>query len=476
MLGDYTEKEKFDMSITKQILISTALFAAASLSAETFTLNKYDANVNWNDTSIWDVSGATSPAFPENGGDVVLKGNSSGQYNLTVNGNYKIDSLNVEMTGSKHYRISISGSNTLEIANDSVIDAAYNWNQLMFSGTGTLDFKKNLTVKNDIGDGLISRVAFGESSQSALSAFKVGGDLNIQKNTKDDISVYFNALNVSIGGKINIASGATLVFARNTKGLESNLTVGGLEGPGTLVLGFDSGSYYGSKSVANIKITNGGSWQGKFTKYTTHADSRLNVTMDGTGTQNFRVSEYTACEGATNSNIIDTLTVKSGVFNYGADDYVSGSLVLDGGTFSIAAQTDAGSTAPDIGIARFGSGTLNSGTLLFDIAADATFDKLVFSGKLNKGDGSFGLEFQFDAEGMKELIESDAAKFEDIITYESGSDIEDTVLNGVSNGFMWEAVFGATGADVTFSVPEPSEIAAVFGLCALLFAAYRRRK
>ena len=465
------------MSITKQILTTTALFAAASLSAETFTLNKYDANVNWNDASIWDVSGATSPAFPENGGDVVLKGNSSGQYNLTVNGNYKIDSLNVEMTGSKHYRFVVGNTNTLEIANDSVIDAAYSWNQLIFSGTGTLDFKKNLTVKNDIGDGLISRVAFGESSQSALSAFKVGGDLNIQKNTKDDISVYFNALNVSIGGKINIASGATLVFARNTKELESNLTVGGLEGSGTLVLGFNDPLYYESKSVANIKITNGGSWQGEFTKYTTHADSRLNVTMDGTGTQNFRVSDYTKCEGATNSNIIDTLTVKSGVFNYGAGDYVSGSLVLNGGTFSIAAQTDAASNAPDIGIARFGSGTLNSGTLLFDIStADDSSDKLVFSGKLTKGDGSFGLEFQFDAEGMKELIESDAAKFEDIITYESGSDIEDTVLNGVSNGFMWEAVFGATGADVTFSVPEPSEIAAVFGLCALLFAAYRTRK
>ena len=464
------------MSITKQILTTTALFAAASLSAETFTLNKYNASVNWDDALVWDVSGATSQTFPENGGDVILKGNNSAQYNLTVNGNYKIDSLNVEMTGDKHYRISISGSNTLEIANDSVIDAAYDWNQLMFSGTGTLDFKKNLTVKSDIGDGLKSIVAFGESTQSALSAFKVGGDLNIQKNTKGDISVYFNALNVSVGGKINMASGATLVFARNTKGVESNLTVGGLEGSGTLVLGFDSGSYYGSKSVANITITNGGSWQGKFTKYTTHADSRLNVTMDGTGTQNFRVSDYTVCEGATNSNIIDTLTVKSGVFNYGAGDYVSGSLVLDGGTFSIAAQTDAGSTAPDIGIARFGSGTLNSGTLLFDIAAAATFDKLVFSGKLSKGDGSFTLEFQFDPVAMEELVNQDAAIFEDMITYESGSDIVGTVLNGVSNGFTWEAVFGATGADVTFSVPEPSEIAAVFGLCALLFAAYRRRK
>ena len=461
----------------KKLFISIATSViAASLSAETFTLNNYEANVNWNDASAWDVSGATSQTFPENGGDVILKGNNSAQYEIKVNGNYKIDSLTMEMTGSNHYRFVVGNTNTLEIANDSVIDAAYNWYQLIFSGTGTLDFKKNLTVKSDIGDGLKSIVAFGESSQSPLSAFKVGGDLNIQKNTKGDISVYFNALNVSVGGKINMASGAAFLFARNTKGVESNFTVGGLEGSGTLVLGFDSASYYAVKSVANITINNGGSWQGKFTKYTTNADSRLNVTMDGTGTQNFRVSGYTECEGATNSNIIDTLTVKSGVFNYGAGDYVSGSLVLDGGTFSIAAQTDAGSTAPDIGIARFGSGTLNSGTLLFDIAADATFDKLVFSGKLSKGDGSFTLEFQFDPVAMEELVNLDAAMFEDMITYEAGSDIEGTVLNGVSNGFAWEAVFGSTGADVTFSVPEPSEIAAVFGLCALLFAAYRRRK
>lgn len=464
------------MSITKQILTTTALFAAASLSAETFTLNNYNASVNWNDASIWDVSGATSQTFPENGGDVILKGNNSAQYNLTVNGNYKIDSLTMEMTGSNHYRIVVGNTNTLEIANDSVIDAAYNWYQLIFSGTGTLDFKKNLTVKSDIGDGLRSSVAFGESSQSALSAFKVGGDLNIQKNTDGTMNVYFNASNVSIGGKINMASGAALLLARNTKGLESSFTVGGLEGSGKFVLGFDSATYYAAKSVANITITNGGSWQGKFTKYTTHADSRLNVTMDGTGTQNFRVSDYTVCEGATNSNIIDTLTVKSGVFNYGAGDYVSGSLVLDGGTFSIAAQTDAGSTSPDIGIARFGNGTLNSGAILFDIAADATFDKLVFSGKLSKGDGSFTLEFQFDPVAMEDFVNQDAAMFEDMITYESGSDIEGTVLNGVSNGFAWKAVFGSTGADVTFSVPEPSEIAAVFGLCALLFAAYRRRK
>ena len=464
----------------KKLFISIATSViAASLYAETFTLNDFN-DINWSFEPIWDISGETTQTFPQNGGDVIMHNSNytpNAKRTLKIDGDYKIDSLDLAMRGKdKEYILRLTGKNTLEIANDSVINAALGWFQLVFSGEGTYDFKSNLTVKNDIGEGLVLLVAFGQSTQSPLSAFKVGGDLNIQKNTDGTMNVYFNASNVSIGGKINMASGAALLLARNTKGLESSFTVGGLEGSGKFVLGFDSATYYAAKSVANITITNGGSWQGELTKYTTHADSRLNVTMDGTGTQNFRVSGYTECEGATNSNIIDTLTVKSGVFNYGAGDYVSGSLVLDGGTFSIAAQTDAGSTAPDIGIARFGNGTLNSGAILFDIAADATFDKLVFSGKLSKGDGSFTLEFQFDPVAMEELVNLDAAMFEDMITYEAGSDIEGTVLNGVSNGFAWEAVFGATGADVTFSVPEPSEIAAVFGLCALLFAAYRRRK
>ena len=465
----------------KKLFISiTTSIIAASLYAETFTLNDFN-DINWSFEPIWDISGDTTQTFPQNGGDVIIHNSNyapSAGRTLKIDGNYKIDSLDLAMTSTvKDYQISAVGSNILEIANDSVIDAAFDWFQFILSGTGTFDFKKNLTVRSDIGAGRKSIIALGHNA-GALSAFKVGGDLDIQKNTKGDISIYISSKEVNVGGKIKIAEGALVALARSTEanGLESAYTIGGLEGAGNIVLGVNSASFYNRKSVANITITNGGTWQGEFTKYTTHADSRLNVTMDGTGTQNFRVSDYTACEGATNSNIIDTLTVKSGVFNYGAGDYVSGSLVLDGGTFSIAAQTDAGSTAPDIGIARFGSGTLNSGTLLFDIAADATFDKLVFSGKLSKGDGSFTLEFQFDPVAMEDFINLDAAMFEDMISYEAGSDIEGTVLNGVSNGFMWEAVFGTTGADVTFSVPEPSEIAAVFGLCALLFAAYRRRK
>lgn len=210
---------------------------------------------------------------------------------------------------------------------------------------------------------------------------------------------------------------------------------------------------------------------------TTNADSRFNLTMDGRGTQDFKVSSATFVDGATNSNIIDTLTVNNGVFNYGAGDYVSGSLVLNGGKFSAASLIDSG-IDEDVGAARFESGLWNGGAIVFDIwTAGANFDKIEFSGLFDKGDGDMSLEFRFDAEGMAELVEMGLSAFEDMIVYASGSSIEGTVLNGVSNGFAWEAVFGETGMDVTFAaIPEPAVIAALFGLSALLFAAFRRER
>ena len=72
---------------------------------------------------------------------------------------------------------------------------------------------------------------------------------------------------------------------------------------------------------------------------------------------------------------------------------------------------------------------------------------------------------------MAELVDMGISSFEDLITYEEGSGIEGTVISGVSDNFAFEAVFGATGMDVSFSqVPEPAEFAFAFGAVALLFA------
>ena len=90
------------------------------------------------------------------------------------------------------------------------------------------------------------------------------------------------------------------------------------------------------------------------------------------------------------------------------------------------------------------------------------------------------MEFIFDANSMSELIQSsETGSFNigDAITYAEGSSIERTVLNGIYDGIKWEAVFGNTSMNVSFTnVPEPSLISAIFALATipLLFAKRRR--
>ena len=147
-------------------------------------------------------------------------------------------------------------------------------------------------------------------------------------------------------------------------------------------------------------------------------------------------------------------------------------LTLSGGYFSAAAVNDPGD-APEIGTVSFESGMWSGGTIVIDIHANsAEADKIQFSGKLDKAENAdINLQFNFDPQGMAELVDMGISSFEDLITYEEGSGIEGTVISGVSDNFAFEAVFGATGMDVSFTqVPEPSEFAFAFGAAALLFA------
>ena len=104
----------------------------------------------------------------------------------------------------------------------------------------------------------------------------------------------------------------------------------------------------------------------------------------------------------------------------------------------------------------------------------------MFNGRFDKtgSDHDMGFEFVFDAYTMRELISANDGEFilEDVITYETGSSMAGTVFEGNTSGIQWEAVFGDTSLSVSFTVPEPAAVAAVFGAAALAFAAYRRKR
>ena len=135
----------------------------------------------------------------------------------------------------------------------------------------------------------------------------------------------------------------------------------------------------------------------------------------------------------------------------------------------------------NIGTVTFDGGEWYAGKIVVDIEGELSYDKIVFNGRFDKTGSNhhdMGFEFVFDAYVMRDLISANNGEFilEDVITYETGSSMAGTVFEGNTSGIQWEAVFGDTSLSVSFTVPEPAAVAAVFGAAALAFAAYRRKR
>lgn len=121
-----------------------------------------------------------------------------------------------------------------------------------------------------------------------------------------------------------------------------------------------------------------------------------------------------------------------------------------------------------MGNVLFANGEWSNGKIVIDIENESSYDKIAFDGTLSKTGENISMEFIFDANSMSELIQSsETGSFilSDAITYAEGSSIEGTVLNGIYDGIKWEAMFGNTSMNVSFTnVPEPSLISAIFAL------------
>lgn len=133
-----------------------------------------------------------------------------------------------------------------------------------------------------------------------------------------------------------------------------------------------------------------------------------------------------------------------------------------------------------MGNVLFEDGEWSNGKIVIDIENESSYDKIDFERSFQKTGENISMEFIFDANSMSKLIQSsETGSFNigDAITYAEGSSIEGTVLNGIYDGIKWEAMFGNTSMNVSFTnVPEPSLISAIFALATipLLFAKRRR--
>ena len=328
-----------------------------------------------------------------------------------------------------------------------------------------IDVGENMVVNYSRESGVGSYCILGIVSKTSGSQLHVGGDFSVNLGANTTALRFYTNANITVDGIMRMEN----FLWQNGTNSQQYHTLGGMSGNG-MIVNYDAG-------YTSINLTNSTVQETSLTFGTTAEDSKLNISMNGSesGRQiiRFRVGTW---EG-TNANINDVI-VDSGRLDIGMRTGMTGNRLSLVGTQAVFSATSGDSG--DIGTVTFNEGEWYAGKIAVDIEGELAYDKIAFNGRFDKtgSDRDMGFEFTFDEYAMRDFISAGDGEFilEDVITYETGSSMAGTSFEGNTNGIRWEAVFGDTSLSVTFTVPEPSTVAAALGAVALAFAALRRKK
>ncbi len=502
-------------TMKKSILISallTASFASVLQAANTYYFTK-NSSVNMDDVANWYTDEnltQKATSFPEEGANVVFGKTSLG--NLTF-GDKSFVFGDMTILSAHTGNISLRAWNTAAVENydsllltgDLNIEAVSAKREIVI--TRCAGEMKNynsrsleVTVNGDInvGNGNILKMGFNNyyNSSNANKYLYVGGDVNVNASTLATefyvAATYFdasrNSPNVDINGKLNMSSGDVAAKAilfggsawmnndqmalwlANDYDKRTFVRIGGLQGKGEL---------YGSNTktkvsndlhyqyTINLEIANTTSdsvFEGRISKAKTDSgnvvasDITLNIVKSGLKKQTII---------ATNAVDITSISVEEGELALANTSGSFGKISLDGGAIS-ATLSDS-----DIGEFTADSIIWNTGTINVDINGD-TSDK-IFVNNFTKGEGDV-FKFIFNEDSENKILTGN----EYVIAQVDGTfGFEDSDFTYSAEGYL--ANFNFNEDDrllyVTFTaVPEPATIAGIFGVLALAFVAYRRRK
>lgn len=348
-------------------------------------------------------------------------------------------------------------------------------NYIRLVGNKTVNVGGNLNINyNQNGGSNYTLSIFCKDTSGNPTAMNIGGDINVVSADGSPFRLRFGLTNMEVGGVMHIGNTiwtVTTVESSTNQGYMSRV-IGGLDSGGEI------GVMMASK-IGGIEFRNSGicEWAGTFSSgRNDDAKGDIDITMNANSVNGRQTLRFTgkAYGVATNLN---NVAINNGRLDLGMYSGMKGnrlSLIGSGGTFS-----PTGIGGGDIGTVTFAEGEWYAGKIALDIEGEASYDKIAFEGNLEKTGNNISLELSFDEYTIAELIGAsgeDEFVLSDMITYAAGSSIEGTVLVGSSGKIRWEATFGETSMNVAFSaIPEPSEIAAVFGTIALALAVRRRK-
>ena len=318
------------------------------------------------------------------------------------------------------------------------------------------------------------------ASESGAS-FTVGGDFTINSLNSGYLNFSTGMTDFSVKGIMRI-DGARWSLAGERESGTYTRTIGGISGIDSRLnitkSGLTVNLVLANESKQDALVMYGQSYGG---------NSKLNIIMDAAsdnGAQIIRFNKITPTYSQNHTDIgdsnINDITVSNGRLDVGMYSEMKGGKLSISGEKAVFSAISNEAGGSDVGNVLFAEGEWSSGKIVIDIENESSYDKIAFDGTLSKTGENISIEFLFDANSMSELIQSsetDSFILSDAITYAEGSSIEGTVLNGIYDGIKWEAVFGDTSMNVSFTnIPEPSLISAIFALATIpmLFAKRRR--
>ncbi|WP_309383117.1 PEP-CTERM sorting domain-containing protein [Cerasicoccus frondis] len=419
----------------RAVLATSALLIVANLSFADDLTWDLPGDGNWNTTDLnWD-NGGSSVAWSD--GNAAIFNGFSASTDVTLQNDIVASSLT---------RNSTDGDQILRLY-DFSIDVS----TISISGTGDIDLFSSLTGDHDF----------------TLTSDNNGGRLNIKTAASytGDTFLENNAYFLSDGVSNALPVTTTLNMTTNTtfRMLNVDQELAGLEGRGTI-----------RSSNATLTIN---TKTGAVNNFNATIQDNLNIVVTGSGSQRlFSTLNYsgsTTVSGGTliignNLNNSSSVIVNGGDLQNDAGESISlgvGSLSMSAGSITPGGIGAAGT----LNVAANQNFTVTGGTLNFDVGTD--MDQILGSGSgiysienatiaLSLGDG-------FDYENSYELVSGFASGTLGDVTV-TGYDTANYIANLDSSSGALSLSFAA--------IPEPSEIALVFGGLMGLLAFIKRRR
>ncbi len=455
----------------------------------------FDTSQNYNSSILFQY-GTSSTSLPLTVGDLKYYINTASPSSFRLLGQYA-KPLNAK---------------SIEVELDSKAPNTLNYTGITFN-TGT---SYGINVENDFIVRSVGTkywnvgVTFGY-----CGSVSVGGDF-IVSNDKGKVeltagSIGWEWAGFTVGGVLKLESAAgNYAWWKFASGNWNNTkrTLGGLDVAHDGVIGIDTVRANDTQTsiVSNLTFTNSSKHEyvGSLAEVKVDIPHLLNVTMNATdatnGRQILRFEEYVYRSGL-NANFVDAsevlnnIVVNSGRLDLGmhTNGMFARNLTLNGenAVFSSTALM----TNEEIGYTNFASANLTKGTLVFDYSIDANDTININNNGVEGATGALTVANasditiilqEIDGSDIKTWLQDegiDSFSF-DILSFESTNLTEESIadINVVSSNGM-DAVLSAiktdgviTGIQATIAVPEPATVAGIFGLFALAFVAYRRRK